>query len=283
MEQKLDTLSQSLEVMKELLLKKGVSTNDLNGSDSQKRKKHDGGDRGNVNVESSNSETTIYRNVLDKIASREPAEITVDPEIVFNNRRSIGQKKPDKLRVSSSSDEQIDTSDELMEVDIDMNECFIADCEAEAKRKREHPDHRDKDPARQQADDYIHDVEAAKAKMLQTTGNELNIQSLEFNSPRVTTAVDENYILVGSHVDLLTREKIQNGSYVDFAKLLPKDRSSLDDNRMELISKGGQTFFVLAADRENAGITNFHKWEQAFRIYSNIYLKALPIRSTELI
>ena len=54
---------------------------------------------------------------------------------------------------------------------------------------------------------------------------------------------------------------------------------------MELVSRGGSTFFVPVADREmqGNGITNFQKWEQAFRVFSNIYLKAYPSRAIELV
>ena len=53
---------------------------------------------------------------------------------------------------------------------------------------------------------------------------------------------------------------------------------------MELISKGGSTYFVLVADREvNGSISSFNRWEQAFRVYSNIYTRAYLTRATELI
>ena len=98
-----------------------------------------------------------------------------------------------------------------------------------------------------------------------------------------SSIVDENYVAIGSHIDVGLREKIKRGEYVDFAKLLPKDKpsSSMDDQKLELVNKGGHMFFV-PAERES-GITNFHKWEQAFRVYSNIYTQEHPDRATELI
>ena len=47
--------------------------------------------------------------------------------------------------------------------------------------------------------------------------------------------------------------------------------------------RGGKTFWVPAADHEVQSIHNFSKWEQAFRVYSDIYLRSHPARSTELI
>ena len=37
------------------------------------------------------------------------------------------------------------------------------------------------------------------------------------------------------------------------------------------------------ADRESASINNFSKWEQAFRIFSNIYTRFYPHRATKLV
>ena len=51
---------------------------------------------------------------------------------------------------------------------------------------------------------------------------------------------------------------------------------------MELVNRGRQSFFI-PAERENSGITNFNKWEQAFRVFMNIFTKEYPDRVTELI
>ena len=53
---------------------------------------------------------------------------------------------------------------------------------------------------------------------------------------------------------------------------------------MEIVNRNGKTYFVPANDlSDSSGITNFSKWEQAFRVYSNIYCKRFPDRSSELI
>ena len=72
--------------------------------------------------------------------------------------------------------------------------------------------------------------------------------------------------------------------YIDFAKLLPKDRiTKTDDHRLELVYKGGATFFSPVSDRELTSINGFSKWEQAFRIYSNILTRTYPAKAGELI
>ena len=95
--------------------------------------------------------------------------------------------------------------------------------------------------------------------------------------------VDKNYLVIGSHIDLSLHDKIKRGDYVDFAKLLPKDKiaTAQEEHCFELVNRGGQTFFV-PAERES-GVTSFQKWEQAFRIFSNIYTQEHLDRASELI
>ena len=88
---------------------------------------------------------------------------------------------------------------------------------------------------------------------------------------------------MGSHLDGGLQNKILNNEYVDFARLIPKEKTGHEDNRLEIISKGGQTFFAPVSDREITGITNFGRWEQAFRIFSNVYTRKYPNKAGELI
>ena len=75
--------------------------------------------------------------------------------------------------------------------------------------------------------------------------------------------MDESYIVVGSHLDCLMVERIERGEYVDFGKLVPKDRILIeDDQRLEMIIRGGKTYYVPVADVTS--INNFPCSEQAF-------------------
>ena len=79
------------------------------------------------------------------------------------------------------------------------------------------------------------------------------------------------------------KNKIGEGQYVDFAKLIPKDRVMMeDDNRVQLVMKGGGTFFV-PANESSTVISNLHRWDQAFRVFSDVYCHFNLTRSTELI
>ena len=95
--------------------------------------------------------------------------------------------------------------------------------------------------------------------------------------------VDEDYLLVASHIDTTTYNKIIAGDYVDFARLISKDKIlQEEDQRLEVVIRGDRTFWV-PAEKNSLAIQNFTRWEQAFRVYSDIYLRRQPDRSTELI
>ena len=305
-EDKLDDLSNSMKVMQALLQNQGI----IPGKDAlparkgknvqpkdSKGKRNNNNLTGDIEKEDSaqeedeiDSDTTIYHNALDKT----DVDIQqVDPEVSFRMK---------KQRESSSSKDQIDTSDELMEIDI--NEKFISDCAADAARQRHHDRDestdgqnnvrgRHRDSTKQNRTmDMIRESEASKARMYATPGNAPLINS-EFNaetnqvSPLVqhySSMVDENYLVIGSYLDGCIQNKIFNSEYVDFSRLIPRDRISKDeDHRMELISRGGQTYFVPAIDRDHTNITSFSKWELAFRIFSNVYTRRFPSKAGELI
>ena len=124
LEDRLDTMSSALLLMTEILKQNGLVHVPGDNVDLPKKKANDMPDKDrsgkNSNSEDSLSETTIYRDALDKL---EVGEVPVDPEIIFKvNQASID---PDKVidknkRESSSSEDKIDTSDELMDIDIVM-------------------------------------------------------------------------------------------------------------------------------------------------------------------
>ena len=87
---------------------------------------------------------------------------------------------------------------------------------------------------------------------------------------------------MGNHLDNAMKERIINGDYIDFGKLLPKDRVlAEEDERLELIIKQGRTFWSPVS--ESVTINLYSRWEQAFRIYSDIYTRQHPHRSPKLI
>ena len=120
------------------------------------------------------------------------------------------------------------------------------------------------------------EAENAKAAIFPRTGNvNNNFQSMAM--------MDEEYLVIGGHVDESIQQNIIQGDYVDFGKILPRDKivTSDEDSRLELVIKNGKTFWLPVS--ESVVIANISCWEQAFRIYSNVYTRAHPQRSAELI
>ena len=95
--------------------------------------------------------------------------------------------------------------------------------------------------AEEKAGNMIREAESAKAHIYDIPGNEcegvLNFINAE-NAPMQNTSaakVDEDYMLVASHLDENLRAKILNQEYVDFAKLLKCDRGE-DDGGQKMIN-----------------------------------------------
>ena len=138
----------------------------------------------------------------------------------------------------------------------------------------------------QHAEQRIRDAEVSRAMVFLPTGkgSDRALQK-HSNNQFVFTAMmdeDEDYITVGSHVDEFTIGKIRRSEYIDFGKLIPRDQILVaEDSRLELVVKGGQTYYVPV--NKTTEITNFNKWEQAFRVFANIYTKYYPHQSSELI
>ena len=128
------------------------------------------------------------------------------------------------------------------------------------------------------AEVMIQSAETRKATVQEVPGI-LSDTPLKYNS----ACIDEDYLLVGGFLDENLKEKIVSGSYVDFSKLMPKDKTPDEDGRMEMVNRGGKTYWVAASERENVTISSYLKWEQAFRVYSNVFSTFYPDKAGELI
>ena len=210
-------------------------------------------------------------------------------------------------RISSSSDECIDTSDENIDSFVDAEFQFQPDYEedppAEIEMGEMHEDHepspqpgpssnregpyhhthlRDNGMHQLSADEktakLVIEAEKVKARIFPKTGNVPSIKN--YHS---TVMMDEEYLVIGGHIDETMQQKLIKGEYVDFRKLLPRDKmiSSEEEGHLELVIRNGKTFWLPVS--ESISISNFSCWEQAFRIYSNVYTRKFPVRSSELI
>ena len=118
--------------------------------------------------------------------------------------------------------------------------------------------------AANRADDIIRQSEASKARILDPTGRNVQILPNPNNPPhnintrRVQiddgyesdeyenlgrdghnnlmvshdhpSVVDENYLVIGNFVDEHIKLRIENGEYVDFSRLLPRDRLVIEED-----------------------------------------------------
>ena len=189
-------------------------------------------------------------------------------------------------RCSTSSEENFNLSDETFENAIEPFTGQVPKVQGSSRKRScdefEQPSastsrrQLDEDPE-EQARRAIRDAEGKKAKIFPTTGE--SVLPDNFNS---IVKIDHDYQLVGSHIHQTTREKIARGKYVDFGKLLPKDRIlAEEDDCLELVIKQGRTFWSPVS--ESVTINGYNRWEQAFRIYSDIFTRNNPQRSSELL
>ena len=97
---------------------------------------------------------------------------------------------------------------------------------------------------------------------------------------------DDEFFHVTCHIESGLRTKIARGEFIDFEKLLPKDKgggggniASADESKVELVSKDGHTYFKPVKECQ---INGLRRWEQAFHVYAAIYTEANPERSGEI-
>ena len=203
-------------------------------------------------------------------------------------------------RTSSSSEEaQGDTSDEFIQDHSDntenaanvlMNHFLISERHLSGKEKRKSQYEEDHHSGRQlppppplsksaAEERIIKEAESAKARIADVPGRFKTTQ----NNLSYSAVIDKDYMLVASHLDSSLKEKIINHEYVDFSKLLKKEKWAQDEEqKMVMINKGGFSYWSPVADKSTA-IHSYARWEQAFRVYLDVYTTRYPERANELI
>ena len=146
--------------------------------------------------------------------------------------------------------------------------------------------HRDEQSPEEIADQLIKQAELSKAQVYETPGKQIphdSGQILDLSKQFIHSAmVDENYKIVGAHVDPAIKTKIINHEYVDFCRLIAKDRVMVeDDNKIQWVIRQGIPCCVPQV--ETTGINSYSKWDQAFKVFTAIYTEAHPHKTGELI
>ena len=89
---------------------------------------------------------------------------------------------------------------------------------------------------------------------------------------------DDDFFHLTCHIEPNLRVKIERGEFVDLEKLLPKDKLPHvlgNDNKMEMVSRDGATYFVPAADKD-AKISNLRKMGPGFQSLCRNLLQNQP-------
>ena len=155
----------------------------------------------------------------------------------------------------------------------------MAHCSKDPGPRYERDDRQTRATPEERAEQLIREAEAGKARIYGTPGKELDLDHNQFLH---SAMVDESYMLVATHLEDTITQRIEQGQYVDFARLLPRDRVLEQEGpEYKMVIKGGQSYYVPVS--EGATISNFNRWEQAFRVFSTIYTRVHPKRASELI
>ena len=135
------------------------------------------------------------------------------------------------------------------------------------------------------------ECEQAKGRMYEVPGKDLNFTEFVVNNgqdnvllacPSVSQ-IDQNYQMVDGHLEEGLRHKIQSFEYVDFSRLISRNRHPKDEEgqRLEIVNRNGMSFLSPVTDN-GLSINSYFRWEQAFRIYSNVLTSKFPQKATEL-
>ena len=197
------------------------------------------------------SELTVYRNAVQKkregsSSSEEDINTSGDDQ---NNTFDCTEREINRQAVRHEED-RIKPSQK------DLNEASTS----QAGVGESQPTLTRKDFAEARAEQLIKEVEAAKARAYEVSGNGNEVNELRSsvidrgiaqirNDVRQSSKervgchdVDDDYLLVASHLDETIRMKIIKQEYVDFSKLLRRDRPRGDDDlchqKMVMINGG---------------------------------------------
>ena len=274
-------LKRSVTIMQELMIKKGLMTSDeldavaiTNQLEQQKsgcglqttKRKTISGKSQELNDNISSSEVTVYQRAVPIINQDNPDLAGRIDKLISDTRRSEGKN------VSTSSDDMMDTSDETKFITGHHVGLIVHDADIRppvAKTPEKTPE--------EKANKIICGAEQARARVLDIQGKS------PVHFAQNILAMDNDYQMIDSHVDKPMRRRILNFEYIDLSKLLTKNRIREDDQRLEIVNRNGMTFLSPVSDRDSIQINSYIKWEQAFRIYSNVITSHYPVKAPELL
>ena len=218
--------------------------------------------------EPNNSETTIYKQAISQDK----------PSMDCQIEQFISQVRNDTLqrKVSSSSEEFMDTSGESVHAMI-LDTSVIAGAAGGIQDESHKGIGSQEQTANSelQANYIIKEAERSKAHLFDMPGKNPLFRS--------TTEMDEDFDMIDAHVDEAMKRKIQCFKYIDLSKLLSKNKMNSDDQHLEIVNRNGMSFLAPVSDHDTIQISTYNKWEQAFRVYSNVLTLRFPEKASELL
>ena len=298
-------LSRTVTMLQEILLKKGVMTNeemslimDENGSTTQTQtntekepiavasEKQPGPIKHNkkgkvmskgrdVNSLASSSEVTIYRRAVQQVAPK--IESRID-QFINEARQMSEQQKDQQRKILSSSDELMDTSDEI-ELITGANTNLFPFAVNQSEPEPQQRAYKEK-TLEEKANETIREAEQSRAQLLDIPGKGFSVQDFKAQS---ILDMDNDYQMIDAHVDETMRKHILNFDFIDLSKLLSKNKVREEDARLEIVNRNGMTFLSPVSERDAVKINSYRKWEQAFHIYANVITSKYPEKAPELL
>ena len=233
----------------------------------------------NCGSSTSASEVTVYQRGVRQDVNA--ASNQIDDFLNKAHSDTLLQSKYDNRKLSSSSGD-MDTSDETIDVDVSdqqTNNVTIPNLTvgnqpsvmviSEVKEKT----------PKDYVDQLIKDAENSRARIYGVKGGS-DAQNLN------VLMMDEDYQMLDTHVDENLRKKIFNFEYVDFSRLIGGPRSFRDDEegqRLEIVNKNGMSYLSPVSEKDRTSISSYQKWEQAFRVFSNVITAQYPEKASELL
>ena len=139
------------------------------------------------------------------------------------------------------------------------------------------------DRAMEAAEKDVIDSEKFKAEVNSSGGK---AQQSKYLVPMVDYSVsdhDSDFFAMTCHVEESIKEKIRRGEFIELEKLLAKKQkfNERKERHLEFVNKDGHSYLVQGEEKEGK-IFSYRKWEQAFRVYAQIYSDANPHRCAEI-
>ena len=235
-----------------------------------------------VLVNKSPSDTTIYTPALKL---RKVQEMVKSPVTPTGNKDDLMTKISDfveqvRRQITPPEPEQPDVQQQVHQSDEDephLEEEADPDAYVPPEVETGHDDNVQRARARDLTERAIIEAEKHKARVATPQGKVPAIPVVD------VSGIDNQLMLICSHIEEEVKQKIRNGEYVDLEKLLPKKQGmpKNEDYKMNLTSAEGMNFWLPCPEKTKR-INSIKRWDEAFRVYASIYAEANPTRGKEV-